>query len=165
MRVGVTGASGFIGSALVEALLERGDDVVRFVRPTSEVVRNGAVRWDPSKGDVDVDDLRRVGGLDAAVHLAGAGIGDHRWTESRKLEILTSRVQSTTLLVRTLAELPGGVAVLASGSAIGYYGSRGAETLDESASTSSPTSACAGSRRRRRRAIVARRCRSCERAS
>ena len=135
MRVGVTGASGFIGSALVEALLERGDDVVRFVRPTSDAVRDGAVRWDPSKGDVDDGDLRQVGGLDAAVHLAGAGVGDHRWTESRKLEILTSRVQSTALLVRTLAELPGGVAVLASGSAIGYYGSRGAETLDESASS------------------------------
>ncbi len=135
MHVGVTGASGLIGSALVEALLERGDDVVRFVRPTSDTVRDGAIRWDPSRGDVDDGDLRRVGGLDAVVHLAGAGVGDRRWTSARKLEVLSSRVQSTTLLVRTLAGLPGGVGVLASGSAIGYYGSRGAETLDESTSS------------------------------
>ena len=132
MRVGVTGASGLIGTALVEALAERGDDVVRFVRPTSGPTHGDVVRWDPATGQVDEGDLRRVVGLDAVVNLAGAGIGDRRWTATRKREILESRVASTSLLVRALAQLPGGVATLANASAIGFYGSRGDEVLDES---------------------------------
>ena len=132
MRVGVTGSSGFIGTALVAALVERGDDVVRFVRPDSP--GNGElIRWDPSRGLVDDNDVRRVGALEAVGNLAGAGIADRRWTNERKEEIRRSRGDATALLVRILSD-SSGTGFLASGSAIGVYGSRGAEVLDESSS-------------------------------
>ncbi len=131
MRVGVTGSSGLIGAALSTALLERGDDVVRFVRPSSRANDPGSVRWDPDSDFVDESDLVRAGGLDAVVNLAGAGIGDRRWTKRRQREILESRTKSTTLLVRTL-QRSNNTSFLASGSAIGYYGSRVDELVDES---------------------------------
>ncbi|MGD1012984.1 MAG: TIGR01777 family oxidoreductase [Acidimicrobiales bacterium] len=133
MRVGITGSSGFIGTALVEALLERGDEVVRFIRPGADQTAS-TVRWDPSRQLVDDGDLQRAGRLEAVVHLAGAGIADKRWNDTRKREIVTSRTQSTALLVSTLAALPDGTPRLASGSAIGFYGSRGDEVLNESSS-------------------------------
>ena len=80
MRVGVTGSSGLIGRALTEELEQRGDTVVRFVRPSSGAATGEVVRWDPATGRLDETDLRRVGGLDAVVNLAGAGIGDRRWS-------------------------------------------------------------------------------------
>lgn len=131
MRVGVTGSSGFIGSAVVAALHERGDDVISFVRPSGHSTGETTVRWDPSRHLVDDGDLRRVGGFDAVVHLAGAGIADKRWTPARKQEILLSRTGSTSLLVSALESMSSGTAALASGSAIGYYGPRGDEVLDE----------------------------------
>jgi uncharacterized protein (TIGR01777 family) len=131
VRVGVTGSSGFIGTALVSALLERGDEVVRFVRPDSRHGGGDTIRWDPSRGLVDEGDVRRVGGFDAVVNLAGAGLADRRWTSARKEEILRSRTDVTSLLVRVLSE-SSGTAFLASGSAVGVYGSRGDESLDES---------------------------------
>lgn len=131
VRVGVTGASGLIGRSLIAALHERGDSVVTFVRPSSSDVAGQNIRWDPTRGDVDEGDLERVGGFDAVVHLAGAGIANKRWTSVRKEKILTSRVTSTSLLVDALSSLPHGVGCLASGSAIGWYGSRGNEVLDE----------------------------------
>jgi len=134
VRVGVTGSSGFIGSALVSALLERGDDVVRFVRPHSARRSGEVVRWDPSRGLVDEEDLKRVGRFDAVVNLAGAGIADRRWSSARKAEILTSRTDATRLLVRLLQE-SSGTEFLASGSAVGVYGSRGDESLDETSAT------------------------------
>ena len=133
MRVGITGSSGFIGTALVQALLERGDEVVRFIRPGADQTAS-TVRWDPSRQLVDDGDLQRAGRLEAVVHLAGTGIADKRWNDTRKREIVTSRTQSTALLVSTLAALPEGTPRLASGSAIGFYGSRGDEVLDESSS-------------------------------
>jgi hypothetical protein len=75
--------------------------------------------------------LRDVSRLDALVHLAGAGIGDRRWSESRKGIILSSRVESTRLLEQVAQSLPEGVGFLASASAIGWYGDRGDEVLDE----------------------------------
>ncbi len=134
MRVGVTGASGFIGTALVAALRERGDTVVPFIRPDSATSAGLTVRWDPSRELVDEQDLKRVGGFDTVVHLAGAGIADKRWTSERKRVILTSRTTSTSLLVRALQGMSTGSGFLASGSAIGYYGSRGEEILDETSS-------------------------------
>lgn len=131
MRVGVTGSSGLIGSALLSALGDRGDSVVTFLRPESPQPSNSFVRWDPSRAYVDESDLRKVGRLDALVHLAGVGIGDRRWSESRKAIILTSRVESTRLLDQVAQSLPEGVGFVASASAIGWYGNRGAEVLDE----------------------------------
>jgi len=131
VRVALTGASGLIGRSLVEALHERGDTTVTFVRPATKEFAGSTVRWDPSRDLVDEGDLKRVGNLDAVVNLAGVGIGDRRWTTSRKNEILRSRVMATTLLVRTLGELPNGGGFLANASAIGWYGPRGNESLDE----------------------------------
>ncbi len=132
MRIGITGSSGLIGSALVAAARERGDEVVRFVRPTSTPSNETVIRWDPSTALLDESDLKRVGGLDALVHLAGAGIADRRWSDARKREIVDSRTRSTELLAVAVGAMESGCAMMASGSAIGYYGSRGDEVLDES---------------------------------
>ncbi len=80
MRVGVTGSSGFIGSSVVAALVERDDHVIRFVRPDTPRQGGDTIRWDPSRGLVDEEDMRRVSGFDAVINLAGVGIGDGRWT-------------------------------------------------------------------------------------
>ena len=135
MRVGVTGSTGFVGTALVDALERRGDDVVRFVRPSSSEVTGRTIRWDPQGGVVDEGDLASVGGFDAVVHLAGTGIASHRWSTSYREGVLTSRTLSTNLLVEALTGMTSGVAVLVSASAIGYYGDRGDEILDESSSS------------------------------
>ena len=130
MRVGVTGSTGLIGTAVVAALERRGDTVVRFLRPSSRPTTGEHIRWDPGTGDVDTSDLQRVGGLDGIVHLAGTGIADHRWSTSYRSLILTSRVTSTKLVVDVAQQL-GGISTLVSGSAIGFYGSRGDEILTE----------------------------------
>ncbi|HEY5302794.1 MAG TPA: TIGR01777 family oxidoreductase [Acidimicrobiales bacterium] len=135
MRVGVTGSTGFIGAALVAALRERGDDVVRFVRPSSGDVDGLRVRWDPERGIVDDGDLAAVGGFDAVVNLAGTGIAAHRWSPRYRRAVLTSRTTSTTLLVEALTSMTSGVAVLVSGSAVGYYGDRGEATLVETSTS------------------------------
>ena len=132
MKIAITGASGFLGRALVAALHERGDTPILFAR-TATAGRN-VVRWQPSAGDVNREDLARVGSIDAFVHLAGAGIADKRWTTSRKKEILDSRTEGTALLARTITGLETPPSVVLSGSAIGFYGSRGDEILTEASS-------------------------------
>ncbi|MGC2486244.1 MAG: TIGR01777 family oxidoreductase [Acidimicrobiales bacterium] len=134
MRVGVTGASGFIGQALTQSLRARGDTVVRFVRPTTPPASGPTIRWDPARALVDESDLRDVRRLDAIVNLAGVGIGDQRWNARRKQSILSSRVQSTALLAHVARTLPEGLGSLVSASAVGWYGDRGDERLDESSS-------------------------------
>jgi len=131
VRVGVTGASGLIGRSLVAALHERGDTPVTFVRPSSVSMPGLSVRWNPDREEIDDSDLSRVGPLDAVVHLAGAGIGDRRWTPSRKEELMSSRVRSTKSLVEHLLH-GDATPFLLSGSAVGWYGTRGEEILDES---------------------------------
>jgi uncharacterized protein (TIGR01777 family) len=135
MRVGVTGSTGFLGTALVAALESRGDDVVRFVRPSSTSVKGQCVRWDPERGVIDDTDLAKVGGFDGVVNLAGTGIATHRWSTSYRQGVLTSRTAATTLLVEALTAMTSGVAILVSGSAIGYYGSRDDETLTETSTS------------------------------
>ncbi|MCU1448807.1 MAG: hypothetical protein JWP02_977 [Acidimicrobiales bacterium] len=125
MKVVVTGSTGLIGTALVRALEARGDQVTRLVRKPPGP---GEVMWDPDTGDVDA---RALEGHDAAVHLAGVGIGDRRWSDEHKRAVLDSRVRGTTLLARTLAGLTERPPVLASSSAMGYYGDRGDEVLTE----------------------------------
>lgn len=127
MDVAVTGASGLIGSALAASLEADGHRVRRLVRRPARSGRD-EVSWDPVRGGIDAAALA---GVDAVVHLAGAGIGDRRWSAERRREILDSRTVSTVLLAGTLAELDAKPAVLLSGSAIGYYGDRGDEVLTE----------------------------------
>jgi len=129
--VAITGSSGMIGSALSESLRERGDRVVHLVRrePVSEDLPEGVQerRWSPEEHDLDPDTLE---GVDAVVHLAGAGIGDHRWTASYKDQIRRSRIDGTETICGAVAELQQPVRMV-SGSAIGYYGSRGDDVLTE----------------------------------
>jgi hypothetical protein len=126
MDVAITGASGLIGTALVAALGRAGHRPIRVVRKGSG--GTDEISWDPAKGHIDAEALE---GVDAVVHLAGAGIGDHRWTDSYKSTLLTSRTEGTDLLARTLAGMRRPPRVLLSGSAIGYYGARGDEELTE----------------------------------
>jgi len=107
-RVAVTGASGFVGSALVAVLRRDGDEVL--------TIRRGEVA--------------ALEGVHAVVNLAGATIG-RRWTTARKREIRDSRVRGTRLIAETLARLAPAPRVLVSASAVGYYGDRGDEWLDE----------------------------------
>jgi uncharacterized protein (TIGR01777 family) len=127
MRVAVSGSHGLIGSALVGALRAEGHEVTRLVRGAA--TGPDEVRWDPVAGEIDQAGLE---GHDAVVHLAGAGIGDRRWTAAYKREIRDSRVRGTALLAGALARLERPPSVLVSGSAIGIYGDRGDEELDES---------------------------------
>lgn len=132
--VAVTGASGLIGTALSHALQARGDQVIHLVRrpPRSEGLpsRMREVRWDPAEAVLDPKALE---GTDAVVHLAGAGVGDHRWTESYKRSIRESRTEGTSAVAAAVAALPGRVRLL-SGSAVGYYGDRGSDVLTEDSS-------------------------------
>jgi uncharacterized protein (TIGR01777 family) len=137
VRVLLSGASGLIGQALGSALEARGDEVVRLRRPSSASSRAGGVAWDPSAGQIDDAALGALGPIDGVVHLAGAGIADKRWSPERKAEILDSRTESTTLLVQALGRLATPPSVLVSASAIGIYGNRGDEVLDETSATGS----------------------------
>jgi uncharacterized protein (TIGR01777 family) len=126
MDVLISGSSGLIGTALATSLRSHGHRVISLVRREAT---DEEVSWDPGAGGIDAEGIE---GLDAVIHLAGAGIGDHRWTDAYKAEILTSRTRSTALLSSTLAKLQRPPKVFLSGSAIGYYGDRGDEELTES---------------------------------
>ena len=127
MRIAITGASGFIGSRLTEFLTAGGHKVLRIGRG---VAGSGTtdITWNPERGRLDASALE---GVDAVVHLAGASIGE-RWSAAHKTAIRTSRIEGTLLLCHTLAQLKRRPRVLVSGSAVGIYGSRGDEQLDES---------------------------------
>jgi uncharacterized protein len=127
VKVAVTGSSGLIGTALARALQGRGDEVTRLVRRTPGP---GEARWDPDGGQIEAGALE---GQDAVVHLAGVGIGDRRWSEDHKRAVLESRVKGTTLIAEAIAGLADKPNVLASASAVGYYGLRGDEVLTEDA--------------------------------
>jgi uncharacterized protein len=129
MKVAVTGASGLIGSALVAALREDGDQVVALVRRSP--AGPDEIAWDPraERGGVPPDALA---GTSAVVHLAGAGVADHRWTDAYKQEIRASRVAGTQAVASLLAAMDEPPAVLLSGSAIGWYGDTGGREVDES---------------------------------
>ena len=125
MKVAVTGSHGLIGQELVRALSSRGDEIVRLVRSKPGA---GEVLWDPAGGTIDAGALN---GVDAVVHLAGAGIGDRRWTPTHKARILDSRVRGTRLIAETIAGLEKKPEVLISASGIGFYGDRADEVLTE----------------------------------
>jgi len=131
MNIVVSGASGLIGSVLVPYLRGRGHDVVRLVRG---VAGAGEAQWSPATGELDGAILD---GCDAVINLSGAGIGDRRWSSAYRREILESRTASTATLAKTIAGLDRKPSVFLSGSAIGWYGARGDEVLDEQGSLGS----------------------------
>lgn len=122
----VSGATGLIGSALVSRLRASGHTVRRLVRSTTSP-QPGDVLWDPARNVLPASALEGAYGI---VHLAGAPIAE-RWTAKHKEDIRQSRLQSTTLLARTIAASNSRPSVMLSGSAIGFYGDRGDETVDE----------------------------------
>ena len=126
MKILITGASGLIGQALTTSLKAAGHTTVAAVR--REPRRNDEVQWNPKTG---VMAASAFDGIDAVVHLAGAGIGDKRWTNAYKMEILESRTLGTALLANTMASLEKKPQVFLSGSAIGIYGVRDDTALSE----------------------------------
>jgi uncharacterized protein (TIGR01777 family) len=135
MKILISGSSGFIGTALAEALRRDGHTVGRLVRPQSTGGATAsagpqtiAMRWDPLAGEFD---SAAAEGAQAAVHLAGASIAEGRWNAARKQILRSSRVDSTRQLVSALSRLGRPPQVFVSASAIGYYGDRGDEELTE----------------------------------
>ena len=132
MKVLITGSTGLVGSSLVSELRQAGHTVCRLIRPvgSARVVRTTAgfdVSWDPATGELGAAAV----GADAVVNLAGASIANGRWTKGRKDLLRSSRVDTTRVLVQALSKMAARPRVLVSASGIGYYGSRGDETLNE----------------------------------
>ena len=123
-KIAVTGASGLIGSALVAQLKSDGHQVQKIVR--RPVRTADEVSWNPIKGEIDLQSLE---GVDAIFHLAGAGVGDKRWTSSYRSEILNSRLLGTTTIANACEQLQPDVFI--SASAIGYYGETGDRAVTE----------------------------------
>lgn len=125
MKIIISGASGLIGTQLVAKLSNSGHEVIRLVRRSP---KSGEIQWNPKSGSLDAAALE---GADAVIHLSGAGIGDKRWSDAYRKEILDSRTTTTALLATTIASLSRKPSVFLSGSAIGIYGARNDEQLTE----------------------------------
>lgn len=128
MHVAITGASGLIGSSLQALLTTGGHRVTSLVRRKAASDREA--QWDPATGLVDLDALKDV---DAVIHLAGDNIAQGRWTQAKKQKIRDSRVAATDNLVSSFSKLSKTPRIFICASAIGFYGDRGTETLDENA--------------------------------
>ena len=129
MKIGITGASGLIGTPLVADLRRQGHELVRFVRGRADAADERG--WDPASRRLEPE---AVADLDAVVHLAGAGVADKRWTDSYKKIVLDSRVDGTTAVAQAVAAAAAsgqGPRVLLSASAIGVYGDTGDRVTDE----------------------------------
>lgn len=124
-RIAITGSTGLIGTALAGHLRSEGHTIQRLVR--RKAVAPDEVSWDPKNGTIDIAALE---GVDAIIHLAGANVGDHRWTKKYRAEILNSRLLGTTTIAQAASNLKPKVFI--SGSAIGYYGETGNRPVSES---------------------------------
>jgi uncharacterized protein (TIGR01777 family) len=124
MRIAIGGSSGLIGTELVESLRKDGHVVLRLVR--RKPLASSEIYWNPSSGELD---FAQLSGCDVVINLAGAGVGDSRWTDKYKSLILSSRVDSTTLLAKAAAEVKASVFI--AGSAIGWYGDTANRRVDE----------------------------------
>ena len=124
-RIAISGASGLIGTALVGHLRSEGHTVQRLVRRKAQAPDE--IQWDPASNSVDIDALA---GVDAIIHLAGANVGDHRWTKKYRAEILNSRLLGTTAIAHAVTTVAPKVFI--SASAIGYYGETGNRAVTES---------------------------------
>lgn len=123
-KVAVTGSSGLIGAALVAQLQSDGYEVLKLVRRPPRAADE--ISWDPNKGEID---LKSLEGVDAVFHLAGAGVGDKRWTAAYRSEILNSRLLGTTTIANACEQFQPEVFI--SASAIGYYGETGNREVAE----------------------------------
>ena len=123
-KIAVTGASGLIGSALCAQLKSDGHQVIKVVRRAARVADE--VSWNPLKGEIDLAGLE---GADAVFHLAGAGVGDKRWSAAYRSEILNSRLLGTTTIANACEQIQPEVFI--SASAIGYYGETGDRSVTE----------------------------------
>ncbi len=132
MKILVTGSSGFIGRNLIDVLESRGDAVTRLIR-SKNGAKPGSAYWNPECSDMELETLEDY---DAVVHLAGESIAG-RWTKEKKEKIENSRVKGTKLIAGSLAKLDNKPGVLIAASAIGIYGDRGDEILNESSSSGS----------------------------
>ena len=126
MLIAITGATGFIGSALCKHLIQSGHSVLGISRS-----ERSDIQWDLESGEIEGN---KLSGVDAVIHLAGENIASRRWSEHQKKRILDSRVRGTELICKAISELSKPPQVLLSGSALGIYGNRGDEKLDESSS-------------------------------
>lgn len=128
MKIVITGSSGLIGSALVRDCEKKNFEVVKLVRRVPK--QESESQWDPVKGIVDLNVLEKA---TAIVNLAGAGVGDRRWSKKYKKLILDSRVNSTETLANAIVNLKTPPSVFVSGSAIGFYGDTADVAVDENA--------------------------------
>lgn len=136
MKILISGSTGLVGSALVEALSHQGHEITRLLRPGTELRRRDStssrdlpqVLWNPQSGLLN----SRAEEVDAIIHLAGASIAGHRWTAAWKRELRDSRVTATHNLVASLRQLHRPPQIFVAASAIGFYGNRGDEELTES---------------------------------
>jgi uncharacterized protein (TIGR01777 family) len=130
MKVLISGASGFLGQAICAQLKTSGHKVLPLVRRRSKRPAEEEVYWNPESEEIEQD---RLEGVDAVIHLAGEPVVG-RWTDSKRARIYDSRVHGTRFLTQSLAALEQPPKVFISASAIGYYGERGDEELDEASS-------------------------------
>lgn len=125
----ITGGSGLIGKHLTKLLQQEGYTVAYLSRK-KKVDSTMVYQWNPDTGEIDDAAIAQA---DIVIHLAGANVGEHRWTKRYKEEILQSRIRSTELLYASLHRTPNKVQAVIASSAIGYYGNRGDEWLHEEA--------------------------------
>ncbi len=131
MKILITGASGLIGTALRTSFEKKGYEMLLASR--SEPKDDGHIRWNMDTGFAE-EDLPRLEGLDAVIHLAGEGISSLRWTEEKKKAIRDSRVFGTRTMIEAFARLEKKPKVFVSGSAVGFYGDRGDDEMTETSS-------------------------------
>lgn len=124
MRIVIGGSSGLIGTELVDSLRKDGHEVLRLVR--RKATAPSEIYWNPASGELD---FAQIAGANVIINLAGAGVGDSRWTDKYKALILSSRVDSTSLLAKAAAEIKPEVFI--AGSAIGWYGDTADQQVDE----------------------------------
>lgn len=126
LQVAITGASGLIGRPLCTALEAAGHQPIKVVRRGP---RSDEIGWKPSEGSIDAAAFE---GLDAVVNLAGEPIVPKRWSDAYRKRLVESRTKGTALIANTLVDAKNGPKRFLNASAIGYYGNRGSEQLDES---------------------------------
>jgi uncharacterized protein (TIGR01777 family) len=131
-KILLSGASGLIGAHVVRALNQNRIQTVQLIRKEKDSPNSGDIRWD-AKAEPPVENFRQLEGLEAAIHLSGANLSSHRWTESYKREIVSSRVDTTLALVRVFRALKQPPRALLCASATGIYGERGGQVLTEAA--------------------------------